>query len=192
VTPTQVDLDRLAAYEAIRQQVARYAVAIDGRDIDTLVDLFVEDVHAGAFGNGRAALRRSFEISLRGIGVSILNVGTHVIDFVDDNDATGIVNCKGEIQDGTRWIHEAIVYEDQYRNVAGTWCFVRRHHRLFYGAEVGTNPLGLPSANGPERHEGWGSVPAEWDSWQRFWAAPADAPEPVGMMGGANQKPDPL
>jgi ketosteroid isomerase-like protein len=173
VTSAQGDLDRLSAYEAIRQLVARYAVAVDARDIETLVNLFVDDVHVGSFGHGRPALRESFESSLRGIGVSILNVGTHVIDLVDEDDATGIVYCKGEIQDGTRWIHQAIVYEDCYRKTAGTWYFVRRNHRLFYGAEVGTNPLGLPPANWPKRHDGWGTVPVEWDSWRRFWADPS-------------------
>jgi ketosteroid isomerase-like protein len=173
VTPIQVELERLLAYEAIRQLVARYAVAVDARDLDTLVGLFVEDVRVGAQGNGRAALRRSFDDSLRGIGVSVLHVGTHVIDFANEDEATGIVYCKGEIQDGTRWIHQAIVYDDRYRKSGGRWYFVRRTHRLFYGAEVGTNPLGLPPADWPEHHDGWGTVPAGWDSWQRFWADPA-------------------
>ena len=164
----------MSAYEAIRQLVARYAVAVDGRDIETLVSLFVDDVHVGALGNGHAALRESFESSLRGIGVSILNVGTHVIDLASEDDATGIVYCKGEIQDGARWIHQAIVYEDRYRKRAGAWYFARRNHRLFYGAEVGTNPLGLPPANWPKRHDGWGTVPGEWDSWRRFWAGPTN------------------
>jgi ketosteroid isomerase-like protein len=183
VTPTQVELDRLSAYEAIRQLVARYAVAVDARDLDTLVNLFVDDVRVGAFGNGRAALRRSFDESLRGIGVSILNVGTHVIDLASEEDATGIVYCKGEIQDGSRWIHQAIVYEDQYRRSAGRWYFVRRAHRLFYGAEVGANPLGLPPANWPEHHDGWGTVPAEWDSWRRFWAD-----SPAGQQDETNKE----
>ena len=171
---TASELDRLLAYESIRQLVARYAVAVDSRDIDTLVGLFVDDVRVGVLGTGRAALRQSFETSLRAIGVSILNVGTHVIDLVNVHDASGIVYCKGEIQDGNRWIHQAIVYDDRYRRVAGSWYFVHRKHRLFYGAEVGRNPLGLPPANWPERHDGWGTVPAAWDSWRRFWAGADD------------------
>jgi SnoaL-like domain len=155
--------------------VARYAIAVDSRDIDALVGLFVDDVQVGALGTGRDALRKSFATSLRGIGVSILNVGTHVIDLVDEREAYGIVYCKGEVQDGERWIHQAIVYDDRYRRVADRWYFVRRKHRLFYGAEVGGNPLGLPPANWPEHHDGWGTLPAQWASWQRFWAV-ADEP----------------
>jgi len=175
-TKITLEVDRLLAYESIRQLVARYAVAVDARDIDTLVGLFVDDVRVGALGTGREALRESFQRSLRGIGVSILNVGTHVIDLMDEREASGIVYCKGEIQDGERWIHQAIVYEDRYRRVADHWYFVRRNHRLFYGAEVGSNPIGLPPANWPQRHDGWGTVPAAWGSWQRFWADAADGP----------------
>jgi ketosteroid isomerase-like protein len=162
-------LGRLEAYEAIRQLAARYAVAIDGRDLDGLVALFVPDVRVGSRASGRKALRASFDTSLRAIGVSVLNVGTHVIDLVDGDHATGTVYCKGEVQDGDRWIHQAIVYDDRYRRVDGTWCFVRRVHRLFYGAEVGVNPLGLPPAEWPAHHDGIGTLPGHWPTWASFW-----------------------
>ncbi len=171
-------LGRLEAYEAIRQLAARYAVAIDSRDLDTLVALFVPDVRVGSRAIGRAALRASFDGSLRAIGVSVLDVGTQVIDVVDADHATGTVYCTGEIQDGDRWIHQAIVYDDEYRRVDGTWCFVRRIHRLFYGAEVGVNPLGLPPADWPEHHDGTGTLPGEWLSWQRFWGPASGATSP--------------
>ena len=171
-------LARLEAYEAIRQLAARYAVAIDSRDLDALVALFVPDVRVGAGATGRAAVRASFDASLRAIGVSVLHVGTHVIDLVDADHATGVVYCRGEIQDGARWIHQAIVYDDEYRRVDGTWCFVRRIHRLFYGAEVGVNPLRLPPADWPEHHDGTGTLPGEWATWGRFWGPPAGAPGP--------------
>ena len=41
------DLERLLACEEIRQLAYRYALATDSRDIDALVDLFVEDVRVG-------------------------------------------------------------------------------------------------------------------------------------------------
>jgi ketosteroid isomerase-like protein len=161
-------LDQLVAYEDIRQLVARYALAVDSRDLDSLSGLFVDDVRVGDE-RGRDALRRSFDASLRGVGVTILNVGTHVIDLVDDSHATGNVYCKGEIQDGDRWIHQAILYRDTYEQRDGRWLFVRRVHRLWYGAEVGVNPLVLPPANWPEHHDGRGTVPECWDTWKRFW-----------------------
>lgn len=163
------ELARLGAYEQIRQLAAHYAVAVDGRDLDALVALFVDDVRVGPDASGRAALRGSFDASLRGIGVSILNVGTHAIDLLDDDHATGTVYCHGEIQDGDRWIHQAIVYADTYERRHGRWYFVQRRHELFYGAEVGVNPLGLGPADWPAHHDGWGTLPERWDTWRRFW-----------------------
>jgi ketosteroid isomerase-like protein len=164
-------LDRLLAYEEIRQLAAHYALAVDSRDLDALVALFVDDVQVGRLAQGRAALRDSFDRSLRTIGVTILNVGTHAIDFVDDDHATGHVYCKGEVQDGDRWIHQAILYRDAYERRDGRWFFVRRVHLLWYGAEVGTSPLGLPPADWPEHTDGWGTVPECWETWRAFWSA---------------------
>jgi hypothetical protein len=156
-----VTVDDLLAREAIRDLVARYAVAIDSRDLDTLVSLFVD--------RGRDRLRADFEASLRGIGVSILQVGTHVIDLAGPDDATGVVYCTCEVQDGDRWVRQAILYRDTYRREDGAWRFVRRVHELWYGAEQPTNPLDQAPANWPASSTGLGTVPASWPSWGRFW-----------------------
>ena len=164
-------LERLVAHEEIRQLVARYALAVDTRDLDMLVGLFVPDVRVGRARSGREALRADFDGQLRAVGRSILNVGTHVIDVVDDGTATGFVYCRGEIEADGRWIHQAILYQDTYRRVDGEgWRFVRRVHRLWYGAEPGVNPLSLPPANWPEHHDGRGTVPECFETWTRFWS----------------------
>jgi hypothetical protein len=168
-----IPLDRLLAYEEIRQLAARYALALDSRNLDDLVALFVDDVQVGR-AYGRDALRAQFDGSLRAVDRTFLLVGTHVIDLVDDDHATGSVYCKGEIQVGERWIHQAILYEDRYERRAGTWLFVRRIHRLWYGAEPGVNPLILPPANWPEHHDGMGTVPEHWSTWREFWADDQD------------------
>ncbi|MDI2132666.1 nuclear transport factor 2 family protein [Yinghuangia seranimata] len=164
------EVRKLLAYEEIRQLAARYALAVDSRDLDALCELFVEDVRVTRETSGRAALRASFAEQLRPLGVTILNVGTHVIDLLDDDHATGHVYCKGEIQEGPRWIHQAILYRDVYERRDGRWLFVRRRHDLWYGANVGANPAGLPPANWPERSYGSGTVPALWKTWQDFTA----------------------
>ena len=163
------DLQRLLACEEIRQLAYRYALAMDSRDLDALVGLFVEDVRVGRDGMGREALRRNFDEQLRGVGITILFVGNHIIDFDDDDHARGIVYCKGEIQDGERWLTQAIQYRDRYERREGHWYFVRRQHLLWYGAELGENPLGLPPAQWPQHHTGRGTLPESWESWQRFW-----------------------
>jgi ketosteroid isomerase-like protein len=163
-------IERLLAHEEIRQIVARYAVAVDSRDLTALVNLFVDDVRIGPDQRGREALRLSFDASLRAVGRTILNVGTHVIDLIDAAHATGLVYCHGEIQDGERWIRQAILYRDAYERRGDQWYFVRRLHELWYGAEVGVNPLTLPPANWPQRHDGMGTVPECWETWRAFWA----------------------
>jgi len=75
------DVARLLAVEEIRQLVARYAVATDSRDLDALVALFVDDVQVGRDARGRDALRAFFDRSLRDVGITILNVGTHAIEI---------------------------------------------------------------------------------------------------------------
>jgi ketosteroid isomerase-like protein len=165
-------LDWLVAHEEIRQLAARYAVAVDSRDLDALVALFVSDVRVGRDRSGRAALRDDFDASLRTVGVTVLNVGTHAIDLVDADHATGRVYCKAEVQDGDRWVHQAVLYDDTYRREDGSWRFVRRHHQLFYGVEVTPNPMDLSPANWPADPDGKGTVPEAWDSWRAFWGDP--------------------
>jgi len=165
------NLEKLLAFEQIRQLAAHYAVAVDSRDLDALVALFIEDVRVGRDTFGRAALRESFDTSLRGIGVSMLNVGTHAIDLVDADHATGSVYCHGQIQDGDRWIHQMILYRDSYERRSGEWYFVRRIHELWYGQQAECNPLDQPPADWPANHDGRGTVPESWPTWSAFWSA---------------------
>lgn len=162
-------VERLLAYEEIGQLAARYAVATDARDLDALVALFVDDVQVGRDLVGRAALKDFFGQSLRDVGVTILNVGTHVIEFDDADHARGVVYCRGEVQVGDRWVVQAIQYRDTYERRGGHWYFVRRRHLLWYGRDVGTSPIGLPPANWPANHSGWGELPDAWPTWQSFW-----------------------
>lgn len=164
-------IEQLLAYEQIRQLAAHYAIAVDSRDLDSLIALFVDDVRVGRDSFGRDALRESFTASLSAIGVSMLNVGTHWIDLVDADHATGQVYCHGQIQDGERWIHQFILYRDTYERRDGKWFFVRRIHELFYGEEAPTSPLTLAPADWPTKHDGLGTVPQSWPSWAAFWSS---------------------
>lgn len=163
-------LARLLAFEEIRQLAAHYAVAVDSRDLDALVALFVADVRVGRESFGREALRESFDNSLRAIGVTMLNVGTHAIDLIDADHATGSVYCHGQIHDGESWIHQMILYRDTYERRDGQWLFVRRIHELWYGQRAITDPLDQPPANWPENPHGRGTVPECWPSWSTFWS----------------------
>ena len=166
---SEEQLDRLCSTEAIRQLVANYSHFVDSRDLDSLMELFVEDVRVTRETSGRVALRESLEQSLSEVGTTILKVTTHTIDFTDSDHATGRVYAHGDIQIGSRWIHQAIRYDDRYERRGETWYFTGRRHQLWYGADVGENPVGYPLANWPENNVGRGTLPHNQPTWQEFW-----------------------
>ena len=128
-------------------------------------------MRVGRESSGRDALRAEFTRTLSAVGVTVLTVGTHVIDLVDDDTATGSVYCHGEIEFDDRWVRQAILYRDAYARRAGHWYFVRRRHELWYGAPAERNPLTLPPANWPASPVGRGTVPECWETWREFRAA---------------------
>lgn len=159
-------LDRLESTDDIRQLVHRYALAIDSRNLDDLVELFVDDVRVGDR-TGREALRAWFLDALARIGPSIHFVGNHVIEFDGPDRATGIVYCRDEVERGADWAYGYIQYWDRYERRDGRWYFVRRRfHRWFM-----VDALARPRAGAGIDADGLttGRLPEAWPSWARFW-----------------------
>src|SRR2546429_5769011 len=88
---TEDRLDRLESLAEIRQLPYRYALAVDSRDMDALVALFVPDVRVGRDRQGRPALKEWFTEALSRPRTSIHFIGNHVIDFDGPDEAHGIV-----------------------------------------------------------------------------------------------------
>jgi hypothetical protein len=105
-------IDRLESLEQIRQLPARYALALDMRDLDALAGLFPEDVEVGK-SRGREALRAWFDRTLRVqfTGTSH-HVGNHVIEFEDADHARGVVYSKNEHETGAEWVIMQMMYVD--------------------------------------------------------------------------------
>lgn len=158
-------VDQLLAYEQIRQLANRYALAVNTRDLDALVELFVEDVKAAGGHTGRAALKEVFRTHMDA-EVDVLEVTTHVINLLDADRATGTVYSRCEMGSRDTWARQSIAYEDRYERRDGFWYFVNRNHLLFYGVAVPERPLDQPAANWPEHVLGRGSLPYDWASWQ--------------------------
>ena len=159
----------LVAHEEIRQLASHYAVAVDSRDLDRLVALFVPDVRVGRDRIGHDALREQFERSLGPLGVTILQVGTHAIEIAGDDHATGEVYCHGEVQVDGQWVHQAILYRDTYIRLPDLgWRFVRRIHELWYGVAISPDPFDQPAAEWPRSPVGRGTVPDRWPTWRSF------------------------
>jgi ketosteroid isomerase-like protein len=173
---TDARIEELLARDEIRQLAYRYAHAVDTRDLDLLVSLFVRDVQVGPR-VGHEALREFWDRSLRAVGVTVLFVGNHLVDVVDADHATGLVYCRGYLQAGDRFVEQAIRYSDTYRREDGAWRFVRRVHELWYGVETAERPLDQPPARWPASSVGVGTLPYDLPEWRRFWGGGEAAPD---------------
>jgi hypothetical protein len=165
------DVERLLAYEEIRQLVARYTIAMDSRDLAAMADCFVEDVRDWRGRVGRHHLLEALEWGFRrGLGGEVLFTlnGTHVINLLDADRAHGTLYAHAQLGDRERWIHQTVVYQDDYERRDGVWYFAHRDHHLVYGMDVAERPLDQPPANWPQSIVGLGTMPYGWRTWREF------------------------
>jgi ketosteroid isomerase-like protein len=164
---------RLEALQEIGQLPARYARAVDSRDIDTIIDLFVSNVRVTKETSGSPALRELFERLLRTFTTSVHFVPNHIIDLdEDDRDhARGLVYCRAEHEVGDAWIVMAITYTDDYRREGGKWRFQRRIERAWYAVDQLDRPVGPGKLRWDPMALGEADLPAAWPTWETFWGA---------------------
>ena len=168
-------LARVEARQAIAQLPIRYAIAVDSRNLDDWVNLFVPDVKMGRHGSGRETLRSYIEPQLRWFYRSIHQICGHRIDLGPDADdgsgprrATGSVYCRAEHEIDDRWVVMAIRYDDEYARAGDEWLFSRRREQHWYAADVTERPQAVD-------FDSWGSsghrppLPALDPSWSHFW-----------------------
>lgn len=179
-TTIEQRLDRLESLHEIRQLPYRYAYAVDARDIDAFMALWDDsqepteypdlDFHKFAEGTGRF-----FKTSV----ASIHLVANHVIDFVDDDHATGKVYCWVQTDRHGTWVRQMVLYLDDYVRRNGTWLFAKRRHLLWYGEKAEANPRHQEPMDWPhgDLHGngsfGRGSLPEDFATYRAFWAANA-------------------
>jgi hypothetical protein len=172
------ELDRLLSLEAIRGLALRYALAVDGKDLDTLATLFAPDVDNGRHGTGPDGVRRFFDQSLRKFHSSMHLVANHVIDLDDDDDddhAGGVVYCLAQhhVLEPDHWFDEALAYWDSYERIEGEWRFRRRRVRSWYRQHIGHPEHGtgrtVPDVetSGPKRG---GRLPEAFATFEAFWS----------------------
>lgn len=162
-------IDRIESTLAIQQLPIRYAMAVDGRDIEAWVNLFIEDVDCGRRGKGREVLKGFIAPTLANFYRSIHLICGHRIDFIDPDHAEGAVYCRAEHEDGDEWVNMAICYFDTYERRDGNWFFVRRKERHWYAAEDGDRPHGPNFSNWPGQEIPAPTLPADFPSWRVFW-----------------------
>jgi hypothetical protein len=164
-TPEE-QLDHLASIQQIRQLPYRYALFLDSRDMDQLMELFSPVVQVGKDKVGREHLREWYVSAMSRLDRTIHFVGNHVLNFVDADHASGVVYCRDEVESNGRWRVGHLQYWDTYERVGGRWYFVRRgYNRWAVGDE-------LVRANSTSDGQALttGELPQLWPSWDEFWA----------------------
>jgi hypothetical protein len=151
----------------IQQLAVRYGMAVDERDIDAWLELFVPDVKVGRGLAGREALRDFIVPQVRLFYRSIHQIVGHRIELLDDDRATGAVYCRAEHEVGDRWIVIAIRYDDEYQKIDGNWYFARRKDKHLYEADLLERPQDIAFS-------GWPGAPSrprvpDSASWHSFW-----------------------
>lgn len=162
-------IDRIESYQAIQQLPIRYALAIDGRDIDGWVNLFIEDVNCGRYGTGREALKSFIGPTVQHFYRSIHYICGHRIEFIDADHAEGKVYCRAEHESGEDWVVMGICYFDTYERRDGEWFFVRRKEQHWYAADELERPSGPNFSNWPGNDIPDPALPQAFPTWKSYW-----------------------
>ena len=167
---TEERLERLESIEAIRDITARYPIALDQRDLDALVELFVEDVKAGPdVPRGRGPLREHYEGLCRGWGYTVHQVFQQAIDFESPDKAMGHVYCKAEHDIGGKFVVAMLRYLDRYERRDGRWYFRWRRTPMWYVTEVRDGPIGDERIRWPDREPAPAELPEAFDTYRDFY-----------------------
>lgn len=182
-------IDRLEARAEIRQLAFRYALAVDMRDIDAIVNLYVEDVRATRETKGRQALKTVFARVLRGFTTSVHVVANQIVEFTGPDAARGVTYCRCEHEVGDVWVPMYLYYLESYARRNGRWYFQRRIVSRLLASASDEAPVGDKKVRWPGRPAVDGTWHAHFPSWEAFWADPeADsapvrpAPPPEGFV----------
>lgn len=161
-------IDRLESLEQIRQLASRYALSVDMRDFDALVNLYTEDTRISKTERGRQALKGVFAKVMRQFSVTSHQIGNHVIDFDGADHADGVVYCHAEHEIAGQWWVMQMLYVDRYTRVDGRWYFQWRLPCSLYGVDVTTAPSGPHKLRWPGRAPEDGLFHAPFPSFDAF------------------------
>ena len=164
-------LDRMESLAAIRQLPHRYGLALDSRNMEALVDLFIPDVRVGRDATGRAALAQWFTAVMQEMRTSVHFIGNHIVDFDDADHARGIVYCRDELERPAteKWDVGTLQYWDTYVRVDGEWYFERRKFHRWYLVDALTRPAHGAGVNDVDEPLSTVQLPDAFPSWGVFW-----------------------
>jgi hypothetical protein len=164
-------IDKLESIDEIRQLVAKYSLSLDMRDLDAHVNLFAEDIRVSRELTGRSHLKTWLDDTLRQqfTGTSH-QVGNHIIEFTDPDNALGVLYSKNEHECGSEWVIMQMLYWDDYQRIDGRWYFRRRLPCYWYATDLNKPPIGDMKMRWPGREPYHGAFHDLFPSWTEFWA----------------------
>ncbi len=142
---------RLEDRAELRELIARYCIAIDDRDIETIADVFTAD---GRFrsqdgvmdAQGREAVLNQFRGRFAALKATNHIAHDQILTFGEDPDcAAGIVTSHAEVWRNGRALIAALRYRDTYRREDGRWRFADRLLSFLYYLPVDEYAEGLGS-----------------------------------------------
>jgi ketosteroid isomerase-like protein len=166
-------VERLESIQGIRELIARYPIHLDARELDALVELFVEDVRAGPdVERGRGPLKAHYEQLCRGWGFTVHQVFQQAIDFESPDRAMGHVYCKAEHEIDGRFVVAMLRYRDRYERRDGRWYFRWRQTPMWYVTEINDPPVGSPRVRWPGRPAADAELPGAFEAYRAFYDQP--------------------
>jgi hypothetical protein len=164
-------IERMESLAEIQQLPVRYALALDSRDLQTLVRLFPADVRVGRDHSGREALRAWFLDSMSKVRTTVHFVGNHIIDFESADRARGVVYCRDEVEypDTGEWQIGMLQYHDTYRREDGEWVFERRKFLRWYQVDALDRPAAGAGIDPDTDPITTANLPDAFPTWAQFW-----------------------
>jgi hypothetical protein len=162
-------IQRIEDKQEIQELVVRYGLYVDDHELEAVKSLFATHgtlrTNAGLVkGDGVEGVAAYFEGRFKTLGPTNHFVHGHVIDFTDDDHATGLVSSHAEVwRDGAPML-TAMRYIDAYARVDNTWLFEDRVQSYMYFVDVREYPEALGSQL-RVRTPPADPVQADWPVW---------------------------
>lgn len=146
MTDFEQRLRRLEDRAELQDLAVRYFLASDFDDYDAIAGCYSADAvfAAGGFegATGPSGIADMIRQARTNFGTTIHTPDYSLIEFQDDDHATGLVGAHLEIATGGKSVFGAVRYEDVYVREDGKWKFSKRNMRSVHVGpweEVGTS-----------------------------------------------------
>ena len=168
MTDLERRIDRLESRASIMDLAARYFIATDVDDTESVMACFAADasflVSGQLCGEGSDNIR-DFLVSARsGMGMTVHVHKSSVVDFEGPDQATGVVTAHLELVLQDVPVYGAVRYHDRYARRDGAWKIIFRDMKVVYLAEWADAPRALSS-----------TTPVRWPGAPE---GPSDIPRP--------------